>query len=201
MTQRVDHEERRQLIAQGMWRIIHRDGISAMTTRSLAVETGWSVGSIRHYFKSQDDLLLFAMQQMIIKIVGRIGNLDFTTANVDVLVNALEQLMPLDEQRKAEAQVWLSIQSRRLADPVMRQKAYELDLLVRNAARQVLTELSKAELLRPHLDLDVETTRLHALLDGLTLHGAATPSVVSPDATVAAMRTHLHELLAANDSI
>lgn len=177
-----------------MWRILLRDGVSAVTVRALSAETGWSVGAIQHYYKSQDDLILFAVGEMLVSIAGRMGSLDFRDPDRAVLQNAIEEMLPLDRQRKAEAQIWFALLSRRITNPHMAVKANDLDVVVRGAVRQVLSELVAADLVSAGRDLEIETVRLHALIDGLALHALSEPPLDSPAAIRAAVATHLAEL-------
>ena len=190
----VDHDERRREIAAAMWRILLREGMGAVTVRALAAETGWSVGAIRHYYKSNDDLILFAMGEMLVSIAGRIGALDFDEPDRAVLQKAVEEMLPLDQQRKAEAQIWFTLLTRRIANPQLAVKAHNLDLVVRGAVRNVLSELATANLVSSGRDLETEVVRLHALIDGLALHALSEPPLDSPAAIRAAISTHLAEL-------
>ena len=194
MPKMVDHDERKREIAAAMWRILLREGVGAVTVRALAAETGWSVGAIRHYYKSNDDLLLFAMGEMLVSIAGRIGALDFDEPDRAVLQKAVEEMLPLDQQRKAEAQIWFTLLTRRIANPQLAVKAHNLDLVVRGAVRNVLSELATANLVSSGRDLETEVVRLHALIDGLALHALSEPPLDSPAAIRAAISTHLAEL-------
>lgn len=190
----VDHDQRRREIAAAMWRILLRDGMGAVTVRALAEEAGWSVGAIRHYFKSQDELILFAMGEMLVSIAGRMGWLNSDNPDRAVLQNAIEEMLPLDRQRRVEAQIWFALLTRRIANPQVAVKAHDLDLVVRSTVRQVLLELATANLLSAGRDLEVEAVRLHALIDGLALHGLSEPPLDSPAAIRAAISTHLRDL-------
>ncbi len=50
----VDHDARREEIAQALWRVVRRDGIRAASVRTVAAEAGWSAGAVRYYFPDQD---------------------------------------------------------------------------------------------------------------------------------------------------
>lgn len=194
MPKAVDHDERRREIAAAMWRILLREGMGAVTVRALAGEAGWSVGAIRHYFKSQDELILFAMGEMLVSIAGRMGSLDFHDPDRAVLQNAIEEMLPLDRQRKAEAQIWFTLMTRRIANPQVAAKAHDLDLVVRSTVRQVLLELATANLISAGRDLEVEAVRLHALIDGLALHALSEPPLDASAAIRAAISIHLRDL-------
>ena len=107
----VDHEERRRLIAQATWRVISRDGVRAASVRTVAAEAGLSTGALRHYFDDHSSLLLFAARHSIELAAGRLlGHLSDTEAEPRSTVQAcLEELLPLDAQRAAEAAVYFGL--------------------------------------------------------------------------------------------
>ena len=50
---------------------------------------------------------------------------------------------------------------------------------LRGVVHNCLDALAEAGLVRPELSLEVETSRLHALVDGLALHGVTTPEATT----------------------
>ena len=44
----VDHETRREEIAEALWRVVRRDGVRAASVRTIAAEAGWSPGAVRY---------------------------------------------------------------------------------------------------------------------------------------------------------
>ena len=61
----VDPVERRRFLAQAVWRVVRREGLERASVREVAREAGVSMGSLRHYFSSQSELLIFAMRMVI----------------------------------------------------------------------------------------------------------------------------------------
>jgi hypothetical protein len=87
-----------------------------------------------------------------------------------VVTELLEQVLPLDDERLAEAQIWLAFTPRAMIDPQLRAVRREADDGVRELCRQCLLGLSAFVLMAPERSLREETERLWALIDGLTLH-------------------------------
>jgi AcrR family transcriptional regulator len=48
-----------------VWRIVVRDGPAAASVRGVAREAGLSMGSVRHFFATQHELLTFAVEEVI----------------------------------------------------------------------------------------------------------------------------------------
>jgi AcrR family transcriptional regulator len=107
----VDHEERRQDIARATWRVLTRDGVAAVSVRSVAAEAGISTGALRHYFADQASLLLFAAEHTVRRIGERMSRLlaEGQQPPLEIAQGLLEQLLPLDEERWTETAVYFGL--------------------------------------------------------------------------------------------
>ncbi|MET8762334.1 TetR/AcrR family transcriptional regulator, partial [Lentzea sp. NPDC004782] len=81
----VDHEERRRELAEAVWRIVRRDGIDHASVRAVAAESGWSSGSLRRYFPTQDSLLGFAMELTYRRFIARLEKIDTSVGNRELV--------------------------------------------------------------------------------------------------------------------
>src|SRR5258707_15818113 len=61
MPKEVDHPGRRRELADAAGRVIARNGLAGTTLADVAEEAGWSIGSIRYYFPSKDELVASAL--------------------------------------------------------------------------------------------------------------------------------------------
>ncbi len=180
----VDHEERRRELAEAVWRVIRRDGIDGASVRTVAREAGWSSGALRHYFETQSALLTFAIGLVVDRIEARIASLELPADPRAAVERLLLELLPLDEERRAENEVWLAFTGRALVDPDLRARHAELHDAQRGAC------LRAATVLGAH-DPALEAERLHALVDGLAVHAAMRPERLAPDRIVALLRRQL----------
>ncbi len=190
----VDHDARRAELAEAMWRVVYRDGVVAATVRSIAAEAGWSPSALRHYFATQTDLLIFAMEHATAKITERFAAESWTGPPLETVQRALEQLLPLDQQRRREAEVWLLLASRAQTDPSAQRRAREADDGIRQVVNLAVDALAAAGLLAHGADHGAEKARLHALLDGLTLHALANAELMPPGQVRALLADHLGSL-------
>ncbi|MDG4800702.1 TetR/AcrR family transcriptional regulator [Micromonospora sp. WMMD980] len=186
----VDHDARRAELAEAMWRVVYRDGVGAATVRSIAAEAGWSPSALRHYFATQTELLVFAMDHVMAKATERFTAEHRTGTAREVAQGVLEELLPLDRQRVREAEVWLLLAARAQADPAARERMTQADDGVRRAAELAVTLLTGD---RPADD--GATARLHALLDGLTLHALLHPDGMTPQRLRDLLGAHLDQLV------
>jgi AcrR family transcriptional regulator len=173
MPKQVDHDERRAALGETLWRVVSRDGIEAASLRGVAAEAGWSAGALRHYFPTQSDLLVFAMELVMQRVADRLRAVPSHLEPRRRAEQVLHQALPLDADRRTEMQVWLAFTSRALIDPALRPLRDRAHAELRELCRGVARLLGAASPARAG-------ERLHALVDGLALHALLAPTVTTP---------------------
>lgn len=179
MVNRIDGERRRRELAEAVWRVILRDGLSAASVRAVAQEAGLATGSVRHFFPSQSALLEFAMRALIDTVTARIRA---TTSELDLTDRAvamLSELLPLTDRTHAEFAAYLEFMSRARTEPALHAVATETVDGVRQFVLSVLTDLRSVGLIKADIDPASEAVRLHALLDGLMFQLLVAPDQIS----------------------
>jgi hypothetical protein len=106
----------------------------------------------------------------------------------------LAELVPLDDERRAESEVWLAFTGHALVDPTQRAIHQRIHDQLYGACATAITILAEAGLTAEGLDVALEASRLHALLDGLALHAVMRPEQVSPSRITAVIARHLDTL-------
>lgn len=170
MPRLIDHNERRQAFAEATWRVILRDGIGKVSVRTVAAEAGHSAGSLRHVFASQSELLVFALQLVVDRAGARVDALREVPDAVERVAAVAAQLLPLDDQRRAEMEVYLALFTAANADADLRPARDVAHQSVRGGCRWMIEQLAAAGVLDAESDQELEARRLHALLDGLAAH-------------------------------
>lgn len=190
----VDHEQRRRELAHAVWRVIRRQGVDQASVRTVALEAGWSPGALRHYFATQSELLAFAMRLVVERIEGRIAAIDQAADPREAVEQVLHELLPLDDERRAENEVWLAFTARALIDPALRDQHNEVHAALHQACASAIQTLAAAGNDNAGKAPPLEAERLHALIDGLAVHTALRPDVMKPERLVALVRRHLDAL-------
>ncbi|GAB2723676.1 TetR/AcrR family transcriptional regulator [Kitasatospora kifunensis] len=195
----VDPEARRAAVAEAVWRLIRKHGLQGVSVRAVAREAGLSAGALRHYFASQSEVLTFAMQLVIDRVRTRIQALEPQPDPPAAVRQAIEELLPLDPERLAEAEVWLAFTARAQTEPALRalrDTSYEL---LQDLCHHLVATLDQHGT-AAHLDLVVETERLYALLDGLVVHCVIRPDRATPSLMRDVITRHLAELTGASEN-
>ncbi|WP_317965153.1 TetR family transcriptional regulator C-terminal domain-containing protein [Paenibacillus sp. CCS19] len=174
----VDHQQRKELLAEAAWRVIQQDGLDGLSVRRVADEANLSLGALRHYFDTVDELLAFSMRLVSQRANARIESLSFTgNARVDIEM-VIHELIPLDEVRLAEARVWLAFAGKAVSSPAIRALSLEVHEELYSGFRRSIDVLVSAQLVDAGIDVELETKALHAFVDGLVVHCATFPERV-----------------------
>ena len=170
MPKLIDHDRRREEIAEATWRVIHAEGISGVSIRTVAAEAGISTGSIRHVFPSKTELLVHATELVGQRAWVRIQrHLDEPEPRALVL-SVIEELLPLDAERRLEMEVTVALIAEAPGNARVREVLDESYEIVREACRRLVARLHGAGFTAPDLDIEAEMTALHGLVDGLAIH-------------------------------
>lgn len=194
----VDHATRREEIAEALWRVVRRDGIRAASVRTIAAEAGWSAGAVRYYFPDQDGLLSFAMDLVSRRVTERIGAIEAKGSVPAIVLRYLDEVLPLDAERRAEFDIWLAFMAQAQAESgagTLHEHVDNVHNQLRGLCESLVRALSDAGLLKAGLEVRREVERLHALLDGLALHAAIQPQRTTPTRVRQLMRHHVESLL------
>jgi AcrR family transcriptional regulator len=191
----IDHDSRRHEIAEAVWRIVVRDGVSAVSIRDVAAEAGLAVGSVRHVFATKAELLEYSMALVHERVAERVSA-RFAIKDPRRMAEAvLTEVMPLDDQRRMEMAVNMAVVAESPSHPALREVALDAQRAIRGACEAVLSVLQREKLIRADADLAYETERLHAIVDGLALHALTTSTKdLRPKPVVSVLRAHLATL-------
>lgn len=195
MPRSVETTARRTDVAEAVWRVVRHEGLEGASVRTVAGEAGLSMGSLRHYFPSQSELHVFAMRLVIDRIRSRVEMLPATSDPRRWAIGVLEQMLPMDADRRAESEVWLAFSARALVDPALGALRDEGWDLLREVCHNLVRRFVDAGALAPDLDAETEAARLHALVDGLLVHGVLRPARADPPTLRLALTRHLDGLV------
>ncbi len=165
MPRLIDHAERDRVIAGAAWTVLTRDGVLAFSVRNVADQAGLATASLRRRFPTQDALRVYCLRLVSERVTARIEALALTpgTDPADLALTCLEQLLPLDAERRVEMEVFLALASLAPTNPAVRVAYTEAHDAIAQVCRSVV------ELVTGAAD-DTAVRRLHALVDGLALH-------------------------------
>ncbi|GGD88401.1 TetR/AcrR family transcriptional regulator [Microbacterium murale] len=190
----VDHAARRTELAHAFWNVTLRDGIAAASVRGVATEANCSPAALRYYFPSQDELLDFTWTFVLGRALARAEALDLPDSPLEAAQVQLEQSLPLDGERLAEARLWFTVASSAGSNERLQARVRELHTLLNRGCTEVIHRLREAGVVDPARDASTEAVRLHAFLDGVAFHMAMRAESYSAAQIRAMLRRHLEDL-------
>ncbi|WP_406885169.1 TetR/AcrR family transcriptional regulator [Bacillus cereus] len=190
----VDHDEKRKQIAEAAWNIIRKEGVEKASIRRVAAEAGISSGALRHYFSTQDEMLLFIMNYYLEEGKKRSQNKEWSENPVQAVEEVLLELVPIDEEKKIETSVWWILALRSLTSDTIKDKKDEMTDGTYELANSMIEILALKGVLSDSMNAELEKSRLTALIEGLSIHALLRPDVYSPEKVKEVIRYHLETL-------
>lgn len=188
----IDHEKRRKQIAEATWRTILERGMEGATVRNIAREAGLSLGALRHYFTTQDELLGYAMTLVKEKVAARINEVAMTDLPPkEKAVRLMLEIIPTDEESMAEMEVWFAFTAyaRHKGEEFHPQHDGILEYI-----RSLIDWLDENKHLKPNLDKEIEAEKLYAIADGLAPHAMLEPNRLSKEKISRVLIQHIESL-------
>jgi AcrR family transcriptional regulator len=193
----VDHDERRIELVQALWRVVERDGSAAISIRHVAAEAGLSKSAVSHYFPTRFSMLAAAVDELSRNVYAKVAALDLDDGRIETACEAIMATIPDSRARRKQSEVWILLVTEGQTDPDIRKLLAELDREVARGVSAFLKQLKRSGLVNPSRDIEFETARLHALIDGISLHTLHSPVGMPPKRIRLIVSEHLRELAAA----
>jgi AcrR family transcriptional regulator len=191
MPRRVDPHDRRKRIADALMRVMSERGLEAVSLRHVAAEAGATAGMVQHYFRSKDEMMLFALKVISAnaeaRITAAVAGLGPSPSPRAMLRTMLLQILPLDDERRADGRVALAFLAHAAVRPAVAAEQ-------RRSATGLRDFLASQIALsgRPGTDPDTAATSLMALVEGLGLYLLS--DVYPPPVAVAALDAQFDQI-------
>ena len=196
MPKEVDHPARRRELADAACAVIARNGLAGTTLADVAAESGWSIGSIRHYFANKDELVASALWRVGERVDERIRRRTAGGMTMSDLRTAAVELLPLDAGRREEALVHLAFMAQAAVVPALADAAEGAAQRLQEPLAARVAHAAAAGELPERLDAEQEAARLRVLLDGLRVQLVTTPRQTTRKWALAVLDDHLSALAA-----
>ncbi|HET7740291.1 MAG TPA: TetR family transcriptional regulator C-terminal domain-containing protein [Mycobacterium sp.] len=155
-----------------------------------------ATASLRRAFPTQDALRAYCLELVRERTRARINAVDQSLPAPEYVEACLLQLLPLDGDRRLEMEVFIAIGVLALTDDGLRGPYSEVHDELALWCKSLLALIAND---RPHGaavgdEIDIESKRLHALVDGLALHLVQQRRDEPTEWAVAVVSTHLRQL-------
>ncbi|MBM7633371.1 TetR/AcrR family transcriptional regulator [Geomicrobium sediminis] len=190
----VDHEKRKQIIAETTWKLISKYGIQHATSRNIAKEAGLSQGALRHYFSKQEGLYVFALNLVKERFISRLERVnEKVLAPIEKAVAYLLEFVPTNEETRLEMEVWFAFVAYGKT-----QEDFDLDHVgLEKGVKDVIVFLRKEGYVLNH-DPTLEEESLYAFINGMALNLYLEPSKINRDQSKKMITHYVQRMIQAN---
>ncbi|WP_209559778.1 TetR/AcrR family transcriptional regulator [Frigoribacterium sp. PvP032] len=145
MPRTVDLDDRRRIVGEAAWRVLVRDGPTEVSVRKVAAEAGLPPSSLRYTFPTQASVRDAAVSLLVSRLRERVARAASATGGHDAARAVLLELLPLDDERRAEMEVTVAFAALALTDASLRAAHEQTHAAVHDVCALALA----------HLDADV----------------------------------------------
>ncbi|KTR11699.1 TetR/AcrR family transcriptional regulator [Curtobacterium luteum] len=191
MARSIDVGERRRLVSDAAARVLARNGLGALSVRGVAAEAGLPPSTVRYVFPTQASVRTHALETVFDATTRRVDAVPDTLPDRERARRILLELLPLDEERLVELDVYLALGNAALTDPELRPA---LDRVVSDMQEWTARIVHLVGV--PEAERAYEARRLHALIDGLAMHVSRLAPGESADWAIEVLDRHLDGLAA-----
>ncbi|WP_018218343.1 TetR/AcrR family transcriptional regulator [Salinispora vitiensis] len=180
MTDGKPANQRRRQLADAVLAIAGERGLDEVSIREVAARTGVSIGAVQYYFRTKDELLLFAIEQVTERLISRLDALPPAASIRAEIHREMAAMMPLNPPAELANRIWLAFAARSLVSESLGE-AHATGL--RQIRAHYESRLSEARDDGNLSDVDpkMAATILLALVDGLTMHALLSPDELPAD--------------------
>lgn len=169
MPKTVDRPEQRRQIGAALLRLAAERGLEQISVRTVAAASGRSAGAVQKYFRSKEEMLVFAAQLAGERVEERMALVDTGLPLRQALRELILTTLPLDEERRAEAAAQLAFALQAAHHPRLASIRRQVDHDVRDVIAAWLDSVGCP-------DAGATADAVIALSDGLALRMLYTPA-------------------------
>lgn len=163
----VDHDAQRVNFAEAAMSLIARNGLEGVTMRAVAAEAGLSYGSLFHYFKSKDELLMHVIRHSTALQTRRINEYVSQHSGLKALEHLLCDDAIITESSRDDWMVWLTFLYQAALQPSFADLHAELIGGWLTRIERLLAEAQEAGEIRENLDIGFEAIGVWAYSSGM----------------------------------
>jgi DNA-binding transcriptional regulator YbjK len=163
----VDHDIQRVKFAAAAMSLIARHGLEGVTMRAVAAEAGLSYGSLFHYFKSKDELLMHAIRHSTTLQSKRVNEYVSKYSGLKALEHLLCDDAIITDSSRDDWMVWLTFLYQAALQTSFADLHAELVDGWRTRIEGLLKDAQEAGEIRGNLDIGFEAIGVWAYSSGI----------------------------------
>lgn len=192
MPKLIDHESKKLDIAHAAWKILLKEGMGGASVRNIAKEAGITLGALRYYFTSQEELLAYTEDLVHANLAEKTSELFMADLLPrEKILRLLIGLLPEggggDSAPEARLIFKLNANYSGKSYDRSRDSVYQ-------AVKSVMSNLVMLNLLKKDTDLSLETDRLYMMMDGIAMDVILQGTEAKTDKLRSILEIHLNSI-------
>lgn len=192
-----NHARRRIEVLEATWRSILRVGLEQVTIREIASELNATTGTVVHYFRSKDEILIYTLDHLISGMVAEIEQRLDGVTGLARLQQILFASLPLDDAAELGWRIWLAFLKTSVGSTELSAEHARRYAFMRKRLSDEISALQQQGLVRHDIDIELEADALIALTDGIGVGRVIDPRRFDPAQQRALVQRHISAYLAA----
>lgn len=194
MPKLIDHQERKQHIAQAVWAVLAREGVRGVSVRTVAAEAGISTGSLRHVFPILNDMMLYSLDYSGQRFLASLTSRKVTGPLIDHLEDLLFDFLPTSNESRMYSEVVVGMLAEASNIPGVARMLQQQETELSYTYSFILTQLKAHGHIRSDIDVQYETDTLVSLLFGVHVSYMLSDQTASDQELQAPLKMHLASL-------
>lgn len=191
----VDHEARRERIAEAALDQIGRHGLDRVRLADIGRAVGATTGTVTHYFDGKDALLAAALDRLAGRLYDEIEETDGKDFFAD-----LTRALPVDAQGRRDWRVWLCYWGRAISDDELASRHNSHYARIHAAIAESLAQAQAEGDVNPDVPAEDLADAIITAVDGIGTRAALAPRAWPAARQKALLETMLGPLLAPTDT-
>lgn len=162
-------------VLEGVVRVLARQGLSALSVRSVADAAGVSAAQVQYYFRTRAELITAAFERTSEEFLATLATIPATEVSLERLRQIIWRWLPVDSDREDRARVWVAYAAVAATDPNFAVASARLDADLRTWFTHEFEALARAGEVTPTEAAEVRAAQLLALIDGVTIQALTIP--------------------------
>lgn len=190
MPKLINHQERKQHIAQAVWAVLAREGVRGVSVRTVAAEAGISTGSLRHVFPTLNDMMLYSLDYSGQKFLASLTSRKV----IDHLEDLLFDFLPTSNESRMYSEVVVGMLAEASNIPGAARMLQQQETELSYTYSFILSQLKAHGRIRSDIDVQYETDTLVSLLFGVHVSYMLSDQTASDQELQAPLKIHLASL-------
>ena len=162
-------------VLDGVLTVLARDGLGALSVRSVAAAAGVSPAQVQYYFRTRAELVSAAFERASDEFLAGLAALGPGEPSLHRLRQLIWAWLPLEGDRQDRARVWLAYAATAATDEKLAAASAKLDADLRTWFTTEFETLARTGQVNPDVEPATRAAQALALIDGVTVQALTLP--------------------------